>query len=502
MPEHGEETSVQLSLSPKKAYFQVLLISLCVALVNTTNYAIVGLQTSLYGLLGSVSLGIAFLSWTIVSPFTSVVIAFFGLKVTMVLTVAAMSTYTFTNYHPTWYTLVPGNILFGVSSGIQLPVTSVYINVIASGLATHRGEDANAYISKLQGFPVAAVYTACVIGNIASSVILAFNVIDGQGNNGSNATLAIMVPTTNVSSSNLCEREQSVATLLPWQYPTLVSFCAVLCIASILLSFGILNVPGRGPVCRSQTSVFKQAKYSLIAVAKSFIKINYFLVFPMKVLDGMSISFFFGVFSLYFITRCLDLSIVGVSVIAWALSLSLSSTVVGKISLYTSRMVLGIAMALCQVAMFLFMFLWKREPSYAVVFVISSGLGLSVGVWSTLVSVYLGVVGKKDREPVFSLYWAFHALGDSVIFFISSSVSLEAHLAILLFFMVVGFTGYIVAEILYGELKERRLKVKEFLTRRRTSDQLFKDTESNKENCNSVNSSANFESVTNSAMLY
>ena len=116
--------------------------------------------------------------------------------------------------------------------------------------------------------------------------------------------------------------------------------------------------------------------------------------------------------------------------------------------------------------------------------------------------VYLGVVGKKDREPVFSLYWAFHALGDSVIFFISSSVSLEAHLAILLFVMVVGFTGYIVAEILYGELKERRLKVKEFLTRRRTSDQLFKDTESNKENCNSVNSSANFESVTNSAMLY
>ena len=64
----------------------------------------------------------------------------------------------------------------------------------------------------------------------------------------------------------------------------------------------------------------------------------------------------------------------------------MAGAVVGRLSLVTSRTLLGVLMALCQLGLLLFMLLWKREPSYAAVILISSGLGLWVGVWSTLVS--------------------------------------------------------------------------------------------------------------------
>ena len=88
-----------------------------------------------------------------------------------------------------------------------------------------------------------------------------------------------------------------------------------------------------------------------------------------------------------------------------------------------------------------------------------------------LCPVYLGVVGKEEREPVFSLYWTFHGLGDTIIFFISSSVSLEAHLAILMSLLPVCFCGYIFAEMVYGEHRERISKIKDRLRVKRRNVQ-------------------------------
>ena len=296
MPGVSEETGEGLCLSPKRAYFQVVLIFFCVALVNTASYAIVGLQTSLYELLGAVSLGVAFLSLTIITPFASILITFFGLKISIVFSIILMTLYAAANFYPSWYTLIPGNILLGTSGGIMLPVASVYMNVIAAGLAQYREKDAKDYISRLQGVPVAACYTSCVIGNVLSTSIFSFQEMKDEYFNGTNTTFV------NVSMNNshigACERESGAINLLPWQYPFLVSFGVILCIMSILLSFGIISVPGRGPACRSQISVARQAKMSLIAIAKACIKVKYLLVFPMKILDGMGASFFFGVFIL------------------------------------------------------------------------------------------------------------------------------------------------------------------------------------------------------------
>ena len=80
-------------------------------------------------------------------------------------------------------------------------------------------------------------------------------------------------------------------------------------------------------------------------------------------------------------------------------------------------------------------------------------------------------MGKEEREPVFSLYWTFHGLGDTIIFFISSSVSLEAHLAILMSLLPVCFCGYIIAEMVYGEHRERRNKLKDLLRVKRRNAQ-------------------------------
>ena len=70
---------------------------------------------------------------------------------------------------------------------------------------------------------------------------------------------------------------------------------------------------------------------------------------------------------------------------------------------------------------------------------------------------YLGVVGRKNAEGVFSIFWAARATGSASIYVISSSISVTAALATLLVFLVCGYICHVIAEIFYGNCKLKRL---------------------------------------------
>ena len=97
----------------------------------------------------------------------------------------------------------------------------------------------------------------------------------------------------------------------------------------------------------------------------------------------------------------------GLAVLTWGLSSSLTSVLTGRISTISTRTLLAIPVALCQVALYLFLLLWPREPSHAVVFVASFLAGITDGLWMTLSSSeYMCIIlGKYPNSLNVYILW-------------------------------------------------------------------------------------------------
>ena len=100
-----------MDISPLKAYVQVILVLYCVCFANLQFYMISSLQTSLEGVLGSVTTGLQYFFWATGSFLTRNVQSILGLKVTFVLCTWLTTVYVI-GYHvphlvhielqPTW----------------------------------------------------------------------------------------------------------------------------------------------------------------------------------------------------------------------------------------------------------------------------------------------------------------------------------------------------------------------------------------------------------------
>ena len=68
-------------------------------------------------------------------------------------------------------------------------------------------------------------------------------------------------------------------------------------------------------------------------------------------------------------------------------------------------------------------------------------------------SAYLGVVGQKEAEVVFGVYWAARGVGGAAMFFLSGFASVTVVVIILLIIQAIVYLCYFCAEFFYGEMK-------------------------------------------------
>ena len=68
-------------------------------------------------------------------------------------------------------------------------------------------------------------------------------------------------------------------------------------------------------------------------------------------------------------------------------------------------------------------------------------------------AAYLGVVGKKEAEVVFGVFWAVRGAGGAAMFFLSGFASVSVAVTILLIAQAIVFLCYFCAEYFYGEMK-------------------------------------------------
>ena len=285
-----ENVTPVIDITPLKAYIQVALVFSCVCFANLPFHMLSNLQTSLEGVLGSVTTALNFFFWGSGSFLTWTVQSLLGLKVTFVLCTWLASVYVIGFIYPNWYTLAIGNLAFGLVVGLALAVGSIYANIIACSLAKAKGKDAKQYVGVLQGLiTIGGLFTGAVLGNSSSSLIIFLsepqNIDIGKAVNFSNTT------------SNMCQLESATHSVSDRTYYLLIAVAAISSLSANFASFGALSVPGRTYKCMSFVKVWSQIKLSILHIVKTLFTSKYALVFVLCFYNGMEVAYFSSMFN-------------------------------------------------------------------------------------------------------------------------------------------------------------------------------------------------------------
>ena len=287
--EDDHETPV-VDISPLKAYIQVTLVFFCLCFANLPFFMLGSLQTSLEGVLGSVTTGLNFFCWAIGSLLTRNVQSLLGLKVTFVLCTWLTTVYVIGYMYPTWYTLATANVAYGLVVGPALSVGSIYANIIACSLAKAKGKDAKQYVGVLQGaISIGGLFSSAVLGNILSSLIIFLS----EPQNAYNMTIINSSNTT----SNTCQLESTVYSVSDRTYYILIAVAAISLLSAGCASFGTLSVPGRTYKCIPLVQVWLQTKLSLLHIIKAVFTCKYGPVFLLIIYSGLESNYFLSMFN-------------------------------------------------------------------------------------------------------------------------------------------------------------------------------------------------------------
>ena len=286
-------------ITPFKAYVQVALLFVSVCFGNLPFFSLLSVQTSLNGLLGSVTGALSHFCWVVGSLLTQNIISVLGLKVTIVSHHWLVGLYVLGYYYRSWPTLLIGNIVIGWADGPALAAASVYANFIACSLAKIKGKDAKHYVGIFQGLATSgALYGGAVLGNGLSSVIF---LLDESYNTGNVTTLTNATNSSftfsNTTTSDSCDSGYAQQTVSDQAYYILLGVCTVFQLISIVSVLGVMSIPGRTATCKSLKHTCLQVKSSLMAAFKTFAAVKYMLVMPVGFYCGLEAGYILAVYS-------------------------------------------------------------------------------------------------------------------------------------------------------------------------------------------------------------
>ena len=85
-----------------------------------------------------------------------------------------------------------------------------------------------------------------------------------------------------------------------------------------------------------------------------------------------------------YITECVGIKWVGFSLMCFGVSSGIGSLFIGKILSYVPRFAIMLLNLLLMLSLMIFLLVWDREPSYAVVFIVPILWGICDSIWNTV----------------------------------------------------------------------------------------------------------------------
>ncbi|XVE96844.1 hypothetical protein REPUB_Repub02eG0258100 [Reevesia pubescens] len=421
MDTRDEETPLVVDVleseTPKNRTRDVHILSCAFLLVFLAYGAAQNLQTTVNaeGNLGTVSLGILYVSFAFFSLFASLVVRILGSKNAVVLGTTGYWLYIAANLKPTWYTMVPVSLYMGFAASIIWVGQGTYLTSIARSHA----RDTN-------------LHEGTVIGDFNGEFWAMFALHQFVGNL---ITLAVLQTGAEGSTSS--------TTLL------FIVFLCSMTLGTILMCF-LRKIEDKEEKVSEDSSVsFCSAVVSrLKSVITPLLDKRMLLIIPLISYSGLQQAFVWADYTKDVVNPILGEAGVGGAMAVYGAFDSICSLAAGRLtSGLKSITFIVCGGAFVQAVIFLWLLL-KYSATSGVLGVVypllmAALLGIGDGVLNTQLSALLALLFKQDTEGAFAQLKVWQSSAIAVVFFSSPAITLHTMVMVMLAAIFVSLASFL-----------------------------------------------------------
>lgn len=408
MDTRDEEAPLVVDVSggetPKSRTRDVHILSCAFLLIFLAYGAAQNLETTINseGNLGTVSLGILYVSFAFFSLFASLVVRVLGSKNAVVLGTTGYWLYIAANLKPTWYTMVPVSLYMGFAASIIWVGEGTYLTSIARSHAIDTG-----------------LHEGTVIGNFNGEFWAVFALHQFVGNL---ITLAVLPKGTEGSTGS--------TTLL------FIVFLCSMTLGTILMCF-IRKTNDKEKVSEDSSVSFCSAVASrLNSVILPLLDMRMLLVIPLIAYSGLQQAFVWASYTKDIVNPTLGEAGVGGAMAVYGAFDAICSLAAGRLTSGLRSITVIVCGGAFFQALILLWLLLKYSATSGVLGVIypllmAAFLGIGDGVLNTQLSALLALLFKHDTEGAFAQLKVWQSSAIAVVFFLSPVVTLQTMVEIM-----------------------------------------------------------------------
>ncbi|KAH6762443.1 Major facilitator superfamily protein [Perilla frutescens var. hirtella] len=412
-----EESPLVAELQPQPLNHKRDVYLLCWAflLVFLAYGAVQNLESTMNteGDLGTISLGILYVSFAVFSLVASMVVKKLGSKNALVLGTTGYWLFIAANLKPSWFTMVPASLYLGFAASIIWVGQGTYLTSTANSHANENNLHEGTVIGKFNGVFWGMFACHQLVGNLITLALLR-----DEGGTTSGTTLLLIV------------------------------FLISMTLGTILMCF-LSKRNGKEERLEGSVDTFSSSVGSLVtSMLNLLLDIRILLIIPLIAYSGLQQAFVWAEYTKEIVNPVLGEQGVGGAMAIYGVFDAISSLAAGRLTSDLSSITLIVSGG---VFIQLIVLLWLLL-NYSVTggllgtllpLLIGALWGIGDGVLNTQLSALLGILFKHDLEGAFAQLKLWQSASIAVVFFISTSISFQAMLIIMLVALCISVAGFL-----------------------------------------------------------
>ncbi|KAM3325395.1 UNC93-like protein 3 [Capsicum chacoense] len=367
------------------------------------------------GNLGTISLGILYLSFMFCSIFASLVVRKLGSKNALILGSTGYWLFVAANLMPNWYTMVPASLYLGFAASIIWVGQGTYLTSTARSHANDHSLNEAIIIGKFNGVFYGMFASHQFVGNLFTLALMR----DKEGGSTSGKTVLFLV------------------------------FVCTITLGAILMCF--LSKRTGKEEARQQDSSASSVS-SVATLLKSIITllqdIRMLLIIPLIAYSGLQQAFVWAEFTKYLVKPTMGESGVGGAMAVYGVFDAICSLVTGHFTFGLSSISIIVSGgALVQGAVLVWILLTQSVTGGVLgilyPLLIAALWGIGDGVLNTQLSALLGILFKDDLEGAFAQLKLWQSFAIAIVYFLGPYISLQAMLVIMLVALCLSAFGFL-----------------------------------------------------------
>ncbi|XP_065910094.1 protein unc-93 homolog A-like isoform X2 [Dysidea avara] len=393
---------------PKKIIYKNLVIIGLVSLLNFSAIApTVSLMTSVAGrTLGNLTYGMSYF-FTCLFSFLSVPLLsnFASRKKLVLFGVACIIGFIACNWYTSYYTLIPGAVLFGIGTPVVWMTSLVYVKELAVYYAKNSAQKDTNIASYFTGILIAFSVIGYLVGNATTAGILTILKSDRINNNETDTDQNDNF----TKSSKECQTNDDGLQFDSLTTNTLRGIILFYPILSLMTVVGFLNDLEKQQHqitigLNVLSTATKQVWLSAISVAKSFVQKKMLMSCPLFFTSGLGIGFIYTSYTKTYVAECVGVHAVGYTIMIYGLGTSLGSVAGGKLLALEAKFQVVLAALTLHLTILLFLIIWEREPLLPILLTIPFLCGICDGTWMTVCSSFVATSFGENPEHSIAVY--------------------------------------------------------------------------------------------------